>query len=147
MTQSFSLNFLKCVPLFSILPLSQYISAPFIPCIFSCNHHFSLLMMLFKTCLSSCLHQTRAIEAFLPFATVYLCVCACLWILPQGTVTQQCCCGWFFFIIFIFYWRAELGCILWHEKARDLRDSCIKLRLCLVWSFCIKYIKQSISWS
>lgn len=50
--------------------------------------------------------QTRAIEAFLPFATVYFCVCASVWILPQGTVIQQCCCGWFF-LLFLFFTDKE----------------------------------------
>lgn len=101
----------------------------------------------FKAQLSSCLRWTRAtivLEPFLHLPRFTFCASMRAWILPQSTVIQQSFCIWFL------CWEAELGWILWDEKARDLRYysirySCIKLRL--VWSFWIKNLKQSISWS
>lgn len=121
--------------------------APFIHCIYSCNHHFSLLMMFFKTRLSSYLHSNQGNRSLSSIChSLLLCLCVC--VDPSPRYSDSTMLLWMiFFIIFIFYWQGEQGWILWDEKARDLRDSCIKLRLCLVWSFCMKSIKQTISWS
>jgi len=76
MTQTFSLNFLSCVPLpfQQSPPHPQYIFDPFIPCSFSPNHYFSLLRTLWGSAfkLSQLNQGNDFLGAFLTLAMVSL---------------------------------------------------------------------------
>lgn len=108
---------LMCSSVFNPPTLPMYILLLSFPAFILVTTTFHSLWCFLRLVFQVTSIQTRAIEAFLPFATVYFCVCASVWILPQGTVIQQCCCGWFFYYFyFLLTRRTGLDIMGWESQ-------------------------------